>query len=123
MDFLSTIAALLEPVAPGGAFYGEMPKQPFPVDAGGVPLSWITWQRITGADNVDLDGASDLQATTIQVDILAARITAAEAIKRAADAALATLPQTVPLSSNDQWDDVVQMWRITREYSVWFTNS
>lgn len=118
VTLIETVSALLEPLAPGGAFYGEAPT--LPVDGSGAPEAFITWQRIASTDNVALDGATDLQNTRIQVDIFAPRILDAEAIRKTVDAALATLPSTVPLSSADVWEGEVRLWRITRDFSVWF---
>ncbi len=115
MDFLSTIQALLDPLAPGGAYYGEVPSVP--------TQPWITWQRIVSGAVATLEGASTTQGTHTQIDIHAPRIGDAEAIRKAVDAALDALGGCIPLTSTDTWEPVVKHWRITSEYSIWFTES
>ena len=115
---IQDVQALLSALAPaGGVFYGANTR--------GAPVvyPYITWQRIISVPNVTLQGPSDLQSTRIQVDIISRQINEADAILKNMTAGFQTWPVgNVPLSSQDLYDDVVQAYRITADWSVWARN-
>lgn len=113
---IEDLRALLQPLVAGGAWPVVNEQQP-PV------YPYIVFTRITSPFNVTLSGPSDLQNTRVQIDIFARRITEANAIAEAVDAAMVTWNhQNVPLDSRDSFEDPVRAYRITRDYSVWATN-
>ena len=119
--FLEVVQALLDPLAPAGSFYGINPTEPLALDGDAI-AAFIVWQRVVSTDNVSLAGPSNVQNTRIQVDFFAPRITAADSMRRAADAALAAL-LAVPLTSQDIYEEPVRLWRISRDYSIWYDES
>ncbi len=124
MSLLTEIQAVLSPLAAGGSWYASNTTQPLAVGADGQVLPYIVWQRIVSVDNVSLSGPSGLQQTRIQIDIFAPRIMDAEAIRVAMDAALlvAGFP-VIPESLQDFYDDAAKLFRVMREFSVWYDES
>lgn len=120
--FLDAVQALLQPLAPGSAWYGINTTQPLAADANGLK-PFIVWQRVVSADNVNFNGPSSGQFTRIQVDIFAPRIQAAEAIRMDVDAALLGALSTTPLTAQDIYEEPVRLWRISRDYSIWYDES
>lgn len=117
-----TLQALFDPLAPGGAWLAFNANEPLELDENGKVLAYIVWQDIVSTDNVSFDGASNLQNSRIQVDIFAPRRTDVDAIKKSVDAALVPL-KAVPLSTQPIYESLVKLWRITRDYSIWFDES
>lgn len=119
--FLEAVQALLDPLAPAGSFYGINPTEPLALDGDDI-AGFIVWQRVVSTDEVTLAGPTEQQQTVIQVDFFAPRIATADAMKKAADAALASL-RAVPLTSQDIYEEPVRLWRISRDYSIWYDES
>jgi hypothetical protein len=113
---LQDLAALLGPLATGGAWYGMNTQDP-PV------YPYITFMRISSVPNVTLDGASDLQNTRVQIDIIARDVAGAVSIESALESAFfGWTVANVPLSSQDQMETELRAYRITKDYSIWATN-
>lgn len=106
------IQAALAPCATGGAHQDIAPQ--------GTQAPYIVWTEIVSATNNSLDGASNIQNARVQVDVYAKtqadRRTAANAVKTAM-AAIAS--QNVQISSQNQYEPDVKLFRAILDYSVW----
>jgi hypothetical protein len=124
MSLIIDVQAILNGCADGGAWYGVDSAQPLVLASDGTVAPYIVWQRIVSTDNVTLAGPTNLQNTRIQVDILAPRIGDAENVRQAVDTALqaAGFP-VIPLSSQDLYEPAVKLFRIMREYSLWYDDN
>ena len=122
-SLLETLQPVLDPLAPGGAFYATNGTQPVQADGTGYVKPYIVYLDIISLDNVSLQGASGLQTTRIQVDIFAARALDAQAIRKTVDAALDAAFTTVPLTSRGEFEDAVKLYRVIREYSISYDES
>lgn len=105
--------AALDPLAVGGAWFqintAEPPTYPF-----------IVFTRVVSPQNVNLNGASDLQNTRVQVDLFVRDDSLLETLEDAIDAAIATaFPQSLPISTQDLYEDAAKAYRSLREYSIW----
>ena len=110
------IQALLLPLASGGVWYGANTQEP-------PSYPYITWLDVSSSPNVSLQGPSLLQNTHIQIDIFSLYAAESQTIEVAIEAAfIASSITNVPLSSADQYEDMVRAYRITKEYSVWAVN-
>jgi len=121
---IQAVETLLDPIAAGGAWYGINPNEPLATDSVGRPKPYITFQRVVNADNVSLGGPSAMQSTRLQVDYFAPRIADAVALSKAGDNALLAgfvAPYAcIPLTSQDLYEEPVRLWRVSRDYSIWF---
>jgi hypothetical protein len=121
---IEAVGALLEPVAPLQVWYGINPTEPLALDLVGNVKPYITFQRVIGSDNVSLSGPSAMQGTRVQVDYFAPRINDAVALSKAGDAALLVgftgTFSCIPLTSQDLFEEPVRLWRVSRDYSIWF---
>lgn len=108
------IQALLSTLAPaGGVWYGINSAEP-PV------FPFIVWIRVASVPNVSLAGPSDLQNIQIQVDIFSREVSELVALEHALEDAMAAWGvQNVPLATQDQFEEPVRAWRLTKEYSIW----
>lgn len=111
-------AALAACVPTGGAWYGVNTKEPPAKATDGTVAPFIVWQRIVSTDNVCLSGPSNLQNTRVQVDIMAPRISTADGVRDAVDAAMVAIG-AIPISSQDLYEEVPKLFRILREFSLW----
>jgi hypothetical protein len=108
------LAAALNPLVTGGAWFqvntAEPPVYPF-----------IVFTRIVSTVNVNLQGPSDLQNTRVQVDIFLRDPSTLEALEAAVDSSIAAaFPNTsIPISTQDLYEDAVKAYRSLREYSIW----
>jgi hypothetical protein len=110
------LQALLLPLASGGAWYGANTQEP-------PTYPYIAWIDAGIAPNVSLQGPSALQNTTIRIEILSQSAAESQAIETALETAFNNSAITnIPLSSADQYEDMVRAYRITKEYSVWAVN-
>jgi len=114
---IEDIQSLLTPLAPaGGVWYSINTTEP-PV------YPYIVWQRIASSDNATMQGPSNLQNTRIQIDVFSLRISEANALREALDAAFTSASITnIPLSTSENYEDMIRGFRLMREYSVWATN-
>ena len=114
---LQDLQTVLRPIASGGAFYQVNDSQP-------ARFPYIVYARVISTANVNLQEASDLQNTRIQVDVYSRSLLEAQALADAVDAAMQTGPwqSAVPLSSQDFYDFEVRVFRIARDFSIWATN-
>ena len=104
------------PLASGGAWYGANTQEP-------PTYPYIAWVRVSSSPNVTLQGPSALQNTRIQIDIFSQTAAESQAIETALEAAFNSAAiSNVPLSSADQYEDMVRAYRITKDYSVWAPN-
>lgn len=121
---IATVQAILNPLASGGSWYGMNMTEPLALDATGQVKPYTTFLRVIGADNVSMGGPSAMQQTRVQVDYFAPHISDAVALCKAGDAALMAgfaLPYAcIPLTSQDLFEEPVRLWRISRDYSIWF---
>lgn len=119
MTILDTVQAALAPcVTTGGAWYAVNTRQPPSLAGDGSVAPFIVWQRVVSVDNVTLQGPSNLQNTRLQVDIFAPRISDADAVCTAVEAAMNALG-AIPISAQDLYEDVPKLYRILREFSLW----
>jgi hypothetical protein len=113
---LQDLQALLLPLVAGGAWYNANTQEP-------PTYPYISWVRVSSSPNVTLQGPSALQNTRIQIDIFSLSASESQSIETALEAAFnASAITNVPLSSADQYEDMVRAYRITKDYSVWATN-
>ena len=119
---IEDLQAILDPLAPGGAWYGVNTTEPLAQDANGIQ-PFIVWQRIVSTTHNTLIGPSDLQNTRIQIDIYAPRIADAVAISAAVQAAFAASSlQFFQLSSQDLYEEPVRLFRLMQDFSIWAVN-
>lgn len=84
---------------------------------------YITFQRIASNPNVSLQGPSDLQETRFQIDIFSTKLSEVVALETALEASMASWSvQNVPLLSQDMYEDAVDAFRTSKDYSIWATN-
>lgn len=121
---IETVLGILDPVAAGEAWYGINPREPLATDQFGAVKPYITFQRVVSTDNNSLGGASARQNTRLQVDYFAPEISDAVALSKAGDAAMFAAfvkPNScVALTSQDLFEEPVRLWRVSRDYSIWF---
>lgn len=121
---IQTVQAILNPLPTGGAWYGMNMTEPLAVDVSGQVKPYITFLRVVGSDNVSMGGPSAMQQTRVQVDYFAPHIADAVALSKAGDAALiggfAVPFACIPLTSQDLFEEPVRLWRVSRDYSIWF---
>lgn len=122
-SLLEALLPVLAPLAAGGAHYLTNDTQPTAADGAGYAKPYIVFTDIVSSDNVTLSGATNTQNTLLQVDIFAPRALDAQAIKKAADAALFAAFKAVPLRSQGRYEDPVRLARVIREYSIWYDES
>lgn len=110
------LAGALNPLVAGGAWYQINTSEP-------CVYPFIVFTRIVSTTNVSLQGASDLQNTRVQVDIFLRDPSTLETLEKAVDAAIAAaFPNTsIPISTQDLYEDAVKAYRSLREYSIWGT--
>lgn len=111
------VIALLKTLAPaGGIWYQINTTQP-------PTYPYIAIQRVVNTSNVSLSGPSDLQNTRFQFDIYSRSVSESMSIEVALEALLAASTITnVPLTSQDFYDDVVKVFRVSKDYSLWARN-
>jgi hypothetical protein len=121
---IETVQAILQPLATGGSWPLVNTTEPLATDASGAVKPYIVFQRIVSSDNNSLSGASVMQQTRLQVDYFATRILDAVALSKAGDAAMFAGFQKpfacTALTSQDFFEEPVRLFRVSRDYSIWF---
>lgn len=85
-----------------------------------VDKPYITYQRISANSENVLSGSTGLINTRMQLDMYADTYVAAQALADAVDALMASWTvQNVSLSSQDFYEDVVKLHRVSNDYSIW----
>ena len=121
---IETLQGVLNPLATGGAWYAVNTTEPLALDTFGAVKPFIVFLRVINSDNVSLSGPSSMQSSRVQVDYFAPRISDANALQKAGDAALfAAFPAPlacIPQTSQDFFEEPVRLFRVSRDYSIWF---
>jgi hypothetical protein len=113
---IEDIQAVLNPLCAGGAWYGVNTAEP-------PTCPYITWQCIVSTTNNNFAGASDLQNTRIQIDMIARTVPELVALGAAVEAAMTAAPfGNVQASELDMYEAEIKAFRRTKDYSVWATN-
>lgn len=111
--------ALLALAPAGGVWNGANTSEP----AAAAVCPYIIFLRIVSTANNSLSGASNLQNTRVQIDVLDRTYSSAAALAELVQAAIAAaFPQSIQVSSFDAYEDLVKAYRVSADYSIWSTN-
>jgi hypothetical protein len=85
---------------------------------------YIVWTNVVSTTNNNLQGASDLQNTRLQVDVYSRQASERATVADAAVAAMTAGPfdACIQLSSQDLYESEVRAFRRILEFSVWSKN-
>jgi hypothetical protein len=116
------LQAVLDPLFPGGSFYGVNTRQ---LDAQTV-YPFAVFMAVTSTTNNTLLGATDLQNTRFQIDLFATRAHDLDTYGSALEAAMAAVNDSralvnLMLTSQDQYEDQVRVFRRSFDFSIWST--
>lgn len=112
MAIEEVVQAALAQCAAGGAFQDIAPQ--------GTQAPYIVWTEIVSTTNNSLDGASNIQNTRVQVDVYAKTQADRRATANAVKTAMAAIAnQNVQISSQNQYEQDVKLFRAILDYSVW----
>ena len=113
MSLQTTLQSLLAPLASGGAYSLQAMQ--------GVQPPFIVWQRVVSTVNNNIQGASDVQNTRVQIDSYALTYAAATALAdQVAIAILADL-NGLQLTEQDLYEPEVKLYRVMQDFSFWST--
>jgi len=113
---MEQVQAILNPLAPGGAWVMVNTAQ---LNANTV-FPYIIHQFITSSTNNVLQGATDLQNTRVQIDVFSDQASSMQAVANAVIEAMANSGLTnILLTSNDQYESEVRVYRRMLDYSIW----
>lgn len=109
--------AALVALAPAGGVFNA-------ANTAGQPVyPYIVFLRVVSTANVSLGGPSDLQNTRFQIDVFdLAYGNGAALAERVKQALLTAFPTCVPISAFDVYEDLIQAYRVSADYSIWSTN-
>lgn len=86
----------------------------------GVAKPYIAYQRISANSENILFGSSGLINTRMQIDVYSNTYAEANTIAAQVDALMsAWTVQNVSLSAQDFYEDVVKLFRVSTDYSIW----
>lgn len=113
------VQAALNPVTPGGCFYGVNTKELNELTV----YPFLVFIKVVSTVNNTLAGPTDIQNTRIQVDLYNDTIAGIEQYGPLVVAAMAAaFPQSIQLSSDDAYESEVRVFRRVTHFSVWSTN-
>lgn len=85
-----------------------------------VASPYITYQRISSNTENVMSGNSGLTNTRMQIDVYATTYAQATSIANQIDTLMAAWAvQNVPISSQDFYEDPVELFRVSSDYSIW----
>ena len=109
----TTLAALLGPLAAGGAWRITANETP--------TLPYIIFQNIANTPEVTLADGVPLQNTRVQVDCFARTASEADALAASVDVTLQAAPlKAIPKMTRDAYEPLPQLFRVIQEYSIWY---
>ncbi len=113
-----TIAEQILALLAGGTAAGT---RVYPLTApDSVAKPYITYQRISSNSENVLSGTSGLTNTRVQIDVYATTYAEATSIAAQVDALMSVWSvQNVSISLQDFYEDQVQLYRISHDYSLW----
>jgi hypothetical protein len=116
------IVATLGPVLSGRIYPSVAPARVVQPANGATPAPYGIYQRVSGGEITYIDGARDTVVNArYQVDTFgrekAALNTIAADIKEAMNEA--TLFKSICLDERDDFEDAVQMYRVSMDFSIW----
>lgn len=86
----------------------------------GTVAPYITYQRISANSENVLSGSSGVVNTRMQIDVYADSYAQAQTIAAQVDALMAAWSvQNVSVLSQDIYEDLVKLYRISQDYSIW----
>ena len=113
-----TIAEQILALLAGGTAAGT---RVYPLTApDGVAKPYMTYQRISSNSEHVLSGSSGLTNTRVQIDVYATTYAEATSIAAQVDALMSVWSvQNVSISLQDFYEDQIQLYRISHDYSLW----
>lgn len=84
-----------------------------------VVKPYITYQRISSSSENVLSGNSGLTNTRMQIDVYATTYIESMAIASQIDSLMNGFKQTISLNSQDLYEDIVKLFRVQTDYSIW----
>lgn len=114
---MSGQADVIAAISSGVAALGGRVVAPSDAPPPAAPYALVT--RIDGVPNIDLRG-SGLVRFRYQIDVFATTLIEAQTVAEALGAPMkAAAFKGIPLSYGDGYEDAVQLYRVTRDFSVW----